>query len=92
LASFWLLGGTAELGAPPPSAPAFWDPDHGTDAAPVLILDDVFAELDTRRRERLAELVLPARQVLVTAAVPDDVPASLNGVRFHVEPGAVTRE
>ncbi|GAB3166248.1 DNA replication/repair protein RecF [Myceligenerans halotolerans] len=92
LASFWLLGGVAELDAPPPSVPAFWDPDHGTDADPVLILDDVFAELDTRRRERLAELVLPARQVLVTAAVPDDVPASLSGVRFHVEPGAVTRE
>jgi DNA replication and repair protein RecF len=92
LASFWLLGGAAELGAPPPSAPAFWDPDHGTDADPVLILDDVFAELDTRRRARLAELVLPARQVLVTAAVPEDVPASLDGARFHVEPGTVTRE
>lgn len=92
LASFWLLGGAAELGAPSSSAPAFWDPDHGTDADPVLILDDVFAELDTRRRERLAELVLPARQVLVTAAVPEDVPASLSGARFHVEPGVVTRE
>ncbi|WP_123812761.1 DNA replication/repair protein RecF [Myceligenerans xiligouense] len=92
LASFWLLGGVSELGVGHPSAPAFWDPDHGTDADPVLILDDVFAELDTRRRERLAELVLPARQVLVTAAVPDDVPASLRGVRFHVEPGAVSRE
>lgn len=41
---------------------------------PVLILDDVFAELDTRRRERLAELVAPGEQVLVTAAVDDDVP------------------
>ena len=41
---------------------------------PVLILDDVFAELDTERRERLAELVAGAEQVLVTAAVPDDVP------------------
>ncbi|MBO0608237.1 DNA replication/repair protein RecF [Myceligenerans salitolerans] len=92
LASFWLLGGAAELETPPPSAPAFWDPDHGTDADPVLILDDVFAELDTRRRERLAELVLPARQVLVTAAVPEDVPTSLSGARFHVEPGKVTRE
>ncbi|GAB4087291.1 DNA replication/repair protein RecF [Myceligenerans cantabricum] len=92
LASFWLLGGVAGFGGPPPSAPAFWDPDHGTDADPVLILDDVFAELDTRRRERLAELVLPARQVLVTAAVPEDVPASLSGARFHVEPGVVTRE
>src|SRR5205823_4564686 len=41
---------------------------------PVLVLDDVFAELDTRRRERLAELVAPGEQVLVTAAVDDDVP------------------
>ena len=36
---------------------------------PVLVLDDVFAELDARRRERLAELVAPGEQVLVTAAV-----------------------
>ena len=41
---------------------------------PVLILDDVFAELDAKRRERLAELVAPAEQVLVTAAVAGDVP------------------
>ena len=91
LASFWLLGGSTGLGTPAPAAPAFWDPDHGTDADPVLILDDVFAELDTRRRERLAELVGAARQVLVTAAVPDDVPDSLSGAWFHVEPGVVTR-
>lgn len=41
---------------------------------PVLVLDDVFAELDAKRRERLAELVAPGEQVLVTAAVDDDVP------------------
>ena len=51
---------------------------------PVLILDDVFAELDTGRRERLAELVAGAEQVLVTAAVPDDVPAALRGARVDV--------
>lgn len=44
---------------------------------PVLVLDDVFAELDERRRARLAGLVADAEQVLVTAAVPDDVPATL---------------
>src|SRR5690606_3908716 len=49
---------------------------------PVLVLDDVFAELDTRRRERLAELVAPGEQVLVTAAVDDDVPHVLAGTRF----------
>ncbi|GGZ68435.1 DNA replication/repair protein RecF [Streptomyces subrutilus] len=58
---------------------------------PVLILDDVFAELDVRRRERLAELVAPGEQVLVTAAVDDDVPGALVGARFGVSGGEVTR-
>ncbi len=58
---------------------------------PVLILDDVFAELDTPRRDRLAELVSPAEQVLITAAVPSDVPQVLGGVRFDVGMGTVTR-
>ncbi len=58
---------------------------------PVLVLDDVFAELDARRRERLAELVAPGEQVLVTAAVDDDVPGVLTGTRYAVEGGAVTR-
>ncbi|GAA0423099.1 DNA replication and repair protein RecF [Acrocarpospora corrugata] len=58
---------------------------------PVLILDDVFAELDTQRRRRLAEMVAPAEQVLITAAVPADVPGELIGVRFDVTEGSVTR-
>jgi DNA replication and repair protein RecF len=58
---------------------------------PVLILDDVFAELDTRRRERLAELVANGEQVLVTAAVPEDVPEALAGVRYSVASGEVSR-
>jgi DNA replication and repair protein RecF len=58
---------------------------------PVLILDDVFAELDARRRERLAELVAPGEQVLVTAAVDDDVPRMLAGSRFAVSGGTVER-
>jgi DNA replication and repair protein RecF len=58
---------------------------------PVLILDDVFAELDTERRERLAELVAPAEQVLVTAAVPADVPEALTGARVDVMAGEVRR-
>ena len=57
---------------------------------PVLLLDDVFAELDSSRRNRLAELVLDADQVLVTAAVPDDVPAGLSGARFEVADGVIS--
>ena len=57
---------------------------------PVLVLDDVFAELDTGRRERLAVLVQSAEQVLVTAAVPGDVPEQLVGGRYDVHDGTVT--
>jgi DNA replication and repair protein RecF len=60
-------------------------------AEPVLVLDDVFAELDERRRSRLAELVAPGEQVLVTAAVEDDVPGLLAGARYSVENGNVVR-
>jgi DNA replication and repair protein RecF len=58
---------------------------------PVLVLDDVFAELDEKRRKRLAELVAPGEQVLVTAAVDDDVPDVLVGARYVVEDGTVER-
>jgi DNA replication and repair protein RecF len=51
---------------------------------PILILDDVFAELDAGRRERLARIASQAEQVLVTAAVADDVPAELVGARIDV--------
>ena len=57
---------------------------------PVLILDDVFAELDVSRRQRLAEQVSTATQVLITAAVDMDIPDSLNGVKFSVNSGTVT--
>jgi DNA replication and repair protein RecF len=58
---------------------------------PVLVLDDVFAELDAGRRERLAALVSDASQLLVTCAVPEDVPAALQGARYDVRPGTVSR-
>ena len=57
----------------------------------MLILDDVFAELDAARRDRLAELVADGEQVLVTAAVAEDVPKALAGARFAVSDGAVRR-
>lgn len=57
---------------------------------PILILDDVFAELDSDRRARLAERVSSAEQVLVTAAVENDVPAELIGQAFSVRSGEVT--
>lgn len=59
------------------------DPSEG--GRPVLILDDVFAELDARRRRRLAELAAEAEQLLITAAVDDDVPEALRAHAFRVE-------
>jgi len=58
---------------------------------PVLVLDDVFAELDTGRRDRLARLVGEAEQVLVTAAVAADVPEVLTGARIDVMDGELRR-
>ena len=48
------------------------------DSDPVLILDDVFAELDAKRRERLVGVAQGAEQVLITAAVGDDLPTNLD--------------
>ncbi|MDR7081972.1 DNA replication and repair protein RecF [Arthrobacter ginsengisoli] len=58
-------------------------------SAPILILDDVFAELDVQRRRKLAAIVSGAEQVLVTAAVEDDIPAELDGRRVKVIPGGI---
>lgn len=51
---------------------------------PVLLLDDVFAELDTSRRQALANVAMSAEQVLVTAAVPDDLPGDWDARRIEV--------
>jgi DNA replication and repair protein RecF len=56
---------------------------------PVLILDDVFAELDADRRERLARLVGDFEQVIVTAAVEPDVPDTLRAHVVRVEAGSI---
>ncbi|WP_370969782.1 DNA replication/repair protein RecF [Amycolatopsis sp. cg9] len=64
---------------------------RGEAGEPVLLLDDVFAELDRKRRARLAEVAASAEQVLVTAAVDEDVPSELAGGRFVVADGEITR-
>jgi DNA replication and repair protein RecF len=64
---------------------------RGEAGEPVLLLDDVFAELDRKRRARLAEVAASAEQVLVTAAVDEDVPGELAGHRFVVADGEITR-
>lgn len=65
------------------------DPDSGS---PILILDDVFAELDARRRARLAEVVAAADQSFITAAVAEDLPEGLSGRRFRVVAGEISAE
>jgi DNA replication and repair protein RecF len=57
---------------------------------PILILDDVFAELDKDRREKLSDIVQQNEQVLITAAVIEDVPNNLLANKFEVEGGTVT--
>ncbi len=58
---------------------------------PIIILDDVFAELDTTRRRHLADMVHVSTQVFITAAVAEDVPQELTGARFEVVKGSVSR-
>ena len=53
--------------------------DHPAGGSPVLVLDDVFAELDGERRDQLAAVADQAEQVLITAAVPGDVPGATSG-------------
>jgi DNA replication and repair protein RecF len=65
--------------------------DHPAGGSPVLVLDDVFAELDGERRDQLAAVADQAEQVLITAAVPGDVPERLLGSRYDVYGGQVHR-
>lgn len=58
---------------------------------PILILDDVFAELDTNRRARLVHATTLAEQTIVTAAVEADLPDDLNDYRLYVSNGKVTK-
>ncbi|MEI6591018.1 MAG: DNA replication/repair protein RecF [Actinomycetes bacterium] len=64
--------------------------ENGNTGDPILILDDVFAELDDERRSRLAQMVKLNEQVLITAAVANDVPSALKAQKFKVTRGVVT--
>lgn len=68
------------------------DDDPAPTARPVLMLDDVFAELDARRRAKLVATVTQAEQIIVTAAVREDVPAELDARLIRVGPGWVGSE
>jgi DNA replication and repair protein RecF len=59
--------------------------------SPILILDDVFSELDEERRERLAEIAKSADQTIITVAVENDLPKSITGTRYLVRAGAVSK-
>ncbi|WP_258725108.1 DNA replication/repair protein RecF [Cellulomonas sp. NS3] len=91
LASYTLLTQGPDETSSSTGVDNLWTMGWGDDGEPVLLLDDVFAELDSRRRTRLAELVAPARQVIITAAVAGDVPEQLAGARVDVMAGEVSR-
>jgi len=57
--------------------------------APILILDDVFSELDQKRRDRLSELTSEAEQTLITVAVENDLPPKISGTKYEVIGGKV---
>jgi DNA replication and repair protein RecF len=59
--------------------------------SPILILDDVFSELDEERRERLAEIAKSADQTIITVAVENDLPKSITGTKYLVRSGAVSK-
>jgi len=61
-------------------------------AEPVLILDDIFAELDTARRQQLTSVTQMAEQTFITAAVESDLPAELLSTKFYVTPGQAVKE
>ena len=61
-------------------------------AEPILILDDIFAELDTARRQQLTSVTAMAEQTFITAAVESDLPAELLSTKYYVTPGVVSKE
>jgi len=61
-------------------------------AEPILILDDIFAELDTARRAQLTSVTKMAEQTIITAAVESDLPTELLSSKYYVSPGVVSKE
>jgi DNA replication and repair protein RecF len=61
-------------------------------AEPILILDDIFAELDTARRAQLTSVTKMAEQTIITAAVESDLPPELLSTKYYVSPGVVSKE
>ena len=61
-------------------------------AEPILILDDIFAELDTARRAQLTSVTKMAEQTIITAAVESDLPPELLSSKYYVSPGVVSKE
>ena len=59
--------------------------------SPILILDDVFSELDEERRERLAQIAKGADQTIITVAVENDLPKSITGTKYLVRAGTVSK-
>ena len=59
--------------------------------SPILILDDVFSELDEERRDRLAEIAKGADQTIITVAVENDLPKSITGTKYLVRAGVVSK-
>ena len=69
----------------------FWAPLVEPDSHPLLILDDVFAELDEGRRNRLADHLESGNQILISSATSDAVPKQFFGRMFQVEDGSITQ-
>ncbi len=69
---------------------AGWIRDTRASGDPIMILDDVFAELDASRREKLVGAIADYEQLIITSAVEEDLPAGLEGYRLDVRAGVVT--
>ncbi len=80
----WSLALSLRLGM------AHWLRQERASGDPIIVLDDVFSELDKSRRERLVGLVSDYAQIIVTAAVEEDLPDGLAGRVFDVKSGVVT--